>query len=313
MGEMRRWLADRPAFVALAALLAPVLISLLGLGVAAFLPDMGVASPVPGLSSRQPLLNAQEVPPLPPVRADQVVPAGRQQVRVPILEYHYVRVNPDPRDRLGFNLSVTPADFAEQMDWLRASGYHAIDLADLRAYFTERTPLPARPVVLTFDDGYDDFYTAAFPVLQTHGFKAVSYVVPGFLDHPRYMTTEQVRAVDEGGVEVAAHTMHHVDLTKASPAQLALEVQGSRSALEQIVGHPVLDFCYPSGKFDAAVVAEVQRAGFQSATTEQPGTGIGWSPRLTWPRVRVMGGERLEQFVASLGAPEPTVASSPDV
>ena len=311
MGELRRWLADRTAFVAIGALLAPVAISLVGLGVVSLLPEGGGASHHP--LARAPLLSPQDVRPLAPAPADQVVPPGRAQVRVPILEYHYVRVNPDPHDKLGFNLSVTPADFVAQMDWLRASGYHPIDLAELRSYFSERAPLPARPVVLTFDDGYDDFFAAAFPVLRAHAFRAVSYVVPGFLDRPRYMTSAQVREVDAGGVEVAAHTLHHVDLTKASPAELALEIQGSRNALEQIVGHQVLDFCYPSGKFDPAVVAEVARAGLQSATTEQPGAEMAWSTRLTWPRVRVMGGERLEQFVASLGAPEPTVASSPDV
>ena len=302
--------------MALAALLAPALVSVIGLGFAALLPDVQLAGrSLPQLSVHVPLLAPEDVPlpPLPPPRRDQYVPPGRPVVRVPILEYHYIRVNPDPRDRLGFNLSVTPGDFVQQMDWLRASGYHPIDLADLRAYFQEQRPLPSRPVVLTFDDGYDDFYTAAFPVLQAHEFKAVSYVVPGFLDHPRYMTTEQVRTVDRGGVEVAAHTMHHVDLTRASPPQVALEIQGSRSALEQIVGHPVLDFCYPSGKFDNAVLSATEHAGFLSATTEVPGTGHAWSNRLTWPRVRVNGGERMDQFVASLGEPEATVAPSPDV
>ncbi|HXM58911.1 MAG TPA: polysaccharide deacetylase family protein [Candidatus Dormibacteraeota bacterium] len=311
---MRQWLADRPALVALSALLAPALISLVGFGFAALIPDVKLATEsLPQLSTRLPLLAPQDVPPLPPTRPDQLVPPGRPQVRVPILEYHYIRVNPDPRDRLGFNLSVTPSDFAEQMDWLRASGYHPIDLNDLRAYFHDQAPLPARPVVLTFDDGYDDFYTTAFPILQAHEFKAVSYVVPGFLDHPRYMTSDQVRTIDAGGVEVAAHTMHHVDLSKASPAELTLEIQGSRSALEQLVGHPVLDFCYPSGKYNDAVVAATDHAGFQSATTEVAGVGHRWANRLTWPRVRVNGGERMEQFVASLGEPESTVAPSPDV
>lgn len=300
--------------MALAALLAPALISVVGLGFAALLPDVQLAGrSLPQLSIRAPILAPQDVPPLPPARPDEFVPPGRPSVRVPILEYHYIRVNPDPHDRLGYNLSVTPADFSEQMDWLRASGYHPIDLGDLRAYFQERRALPSRPVVLTFDDGYDDFYTTAFPILQAHEFKAVSYVVPGFLDHQRYMTSAQVRTIDGAGVEVAAHTMHHVDLTMASPSQLAVEVQGSRRALEQLVGHPVLDFCYPSGKFDNAVVGATGQAGFQSATTEQPGTGHGWADRLTWPRVRVNGGERMDQFVASLGEPESTVLPSPGV
>jgi peptidoglycan/xylan/chitin deacetylase (PgdA/CDA1 family) len=306
---VKEWLSDRPAVVALVALLAPVLVSVVGLSVAALVPDVQLARrALPQFSLHLP---AQDVAPLPPANPDQVVPAGRAQVRVPILEYHYVRVNPDPRDRLGFNLSVTPPDFQAQMDWLKQSGYHPVDLNDLRAYFQKQAPLPSRPVVLTFDDGYIDFFTTAFPVLLDHGFKAVSYVVPGFLNGPRYMTTDQVRAIDTGGVEVGAHTMHHVDLSKASAPQLALEIQGSRSVLEQITGHSVLDFCYPSGKYNAAVLAATEHAGFQSATTEVPGTAHGWADRLTWTRVRVPGGERLDQFVASLGQSEPTITPSP--
>ncbi len=304
-------MADRPGFVALTALLAPALVSVVGLGVAALVPDVRLASQsLPQFSLSLPGFPSQDVAPLTRAKADQVVPAGRQVIHVPILEYHYIRVNPNPRDRLGYNLSVTPDDFAAQMDWLRSSDFHPIDLGDLRAYFQEGAPLPSRPVVLTFDDGYEDFYTTAFPVLQAHEFKAVTYVVPGFLNRSGYMTTDQVQVVDESGIEVGAHTMHHVNLTKASAAELVLEVKGSRTVLEEMVGHPVLDFCYPSGQFNATVVAATQQGGFQSATTEVPGAAITWANRLTWPRVRVMGGEKLQQFVTSLGQPEPTVAST---
>jgi peptidoglycan/xylan/chitin deacetylase (PgdA/CDA1 family) len=308
----KQWLADRPAVVALTALLAPALISLLGFGFVALLPDAHLAARVlPQLSLRPPGVADQGLAPLATPGFDQVVPPGRPAVRVPILVYHYVRDNPDPRDRIGFNLSVTPPDFAAQMAWLQDSGFHPIDFNDLRTYFQTNAPLPSRPVVLTFDDGYADFYTAAFPVLQAHQFKAVSYVVPGFLGRRNYMSVDQVQVIDQSGVEVGAHTMHHVDLTKASPAGLVVEVQGSRSAVEQIVGHPVLDFCYPSGQYNAAVIAATQRAGFQSATTEVPGTSHTWADRLVWSRVRVNGGEKLEQFAASLAQPEPTVSASP--
>jgi peptidoglycan/xylan/chitin deacetylase (PgdA/CDA1 family) len=310
---VREWFGERPLLVAVIALLAPVLVSVIALSATAFVPDIQLArQALPAFT--QHLVPGETTAPLPPPSPDQVVPAGHAEVHVPILEYHYIRVNPDPRDRLGFNLSVTPPDFQAQMDWLKASGYHPIDLSQLRAYFEKQTQLPARPVVLTFDDGYSDFFTTAFPVLNSHGFRAVSYVVPGFLDQPRYMTTAEVKAIDGAGIEIAAHTMHHVDLTRQAAAGLTIEIQGSKSALEQITGHPVLDFCYPSGMYNATVIAATEHAGFQSATTEAPGTAHGWAERLTWTRTRVNGGERLDQFVASLGQSDPTVPSpSPDV
>jgi peptidoglycan/xylan/chitin deacetylase (PgdA/CDA1 family) len=302
---VRDWFAERPGITALAALLAPVLIGVVGLGLAGLLPDVAPVGVLSHFSLPIPFISAPEPTPTPEVR--EVVPAGRSPVHVPILEYHYIRINPDPRDRLGFNLSVTPSDFKAQMDWLQVNGYHAITLNDLRAYFQEQKPLPSRPIVLTFDDGYADFYTTAFPILQAHGFTAVSYVVPGFLDHPRYMTSAQVEEIDGDGIEIGAHTMTHADLTKAGPAQLVLEVQGSKNALERLLGHTVLDFCYPSGKFNDAVIASLRQFGLQSATTELPGTDHTWDERLTWKRVRANGGELLSEFTASLGTPEKTV------
>jgi len=302
---VRDWFAQRPGITALAALLAPVLIGVVGLGLAGLLPDVAPAGVLSHFSLPIPFISAPEPTPTPEAR--EVVPAGRSPVQVPIIEYHYIRVNPDPRDRLGFNLSVTPSDFKAQMDWLQVNGYHAITLNDLRAYFQEQKPLPSRPIVLTFDDGYADFYTTAFPILQAHGFTAVSYVVPGFLDHPRYMTSAQVEEIDGAGIEIGAHTMTHADLTNAGPAQLVLEVEGSKKALEKLLGHPVLDFCYPSGKFNDAVIASLRQFGLQSATTELPGTDHTWDGRLTWKRVRANGGELLSEFIASLGTPEKTV------
>lgn len=301
---MKEWFTERPGLVALAALIAPALISVAALGLTGLLPEAAPARAALSHFSRpNPSLSTPEPTPV----EREVIRPGQPQVRVPILEYHYIRVVSDPRDRLGFNLSVTPADFQAQMDWLQANGYHPVDLNDLRAYFKEQKPLPARPVVLTFDDGYTDFYTTAFPVLQSHGFKGVAYIVPGFLDHPRYMTSAQVVEIDRAGIEVAAHTMTHADLTKASAAVLVSEIQGSKNALERMVGHPVLDFCYPSGMFNATVIAALQQFGFESATTEMPGTDHTWASRLTWTRVRVNGGERLDQFVANLGTPDKTV------
>jgi peptidoglycan/xylan/chitin deacetylase (PgdA/CDA1 family) len=253
----------------------------------------------------------QPAEPSTPSGPAEVVPPGRSPVRVPILMYHYIRINPDPRDRLGFNLSVTPSDFKLQMDWLRDNGYHPVDFDDLRAYIFENQSLPARPVLLTFDDGYRDMYTTAFPILHAHRFKGVSYVVSGFLNSPNYITTEMLQEMDALGVQIGAHTVSHADLTKVSAADLHHEVFDSKAELEALVGHPVVDFCYPSGKFSDAVASTVLAAGFQTATTTQQGVAHSAGDRLTWTRVRVSGAESLEQLIADLGQPEPAVMETP--
>lgn len=239
------------------------------------------------------------------------IPTGRVAIRVPILMYHYVRVNADPGDKLGYALSVTPDDFNSQLDWLQANGYHTVDFDDLRAYYTGARALPARPVIITFDDGYRDLYTAAYPALLRRNMKAVAYLVSGFLGAPNNVTRDQVREMDLNGIEIGAHTFSHVDLTKVSDAELQRQLVDSRADLEQLVGHPVTDFCYPAGQFNAKVAQAVQRAGYDDATTTQDGVVHRLDDRYMWARVRVSGGESLAKFAEQLAATEPaTILSS---
>lgn len=280
---------------------------------------LGDARPV----QARPLIRAVAQPtraivrPVEPVQAPAprgpvaMIPPGRPTVRVPILMYHYIRVSSDPGDRLGFNLSVTPADFSRQMDWLAANGYHPIDFDDLRGYLLGQEDLPSRPVILSFDDGYRDMYTTAFPILRSHQFKAVSYIVSGFVNSPQYVTADQVMEMDVNGIQIGAHTVSHADLTRVSAPDLRREVFDSKASLEALVGHPVFDFCYPTGKFNDAVVRMVQEAGFQTATTTQPGVAHSAAERFVLTRVRVSGGESLEQFISDLGQPEPSIIGIP--
>ena len=302
-----RRLAGVLAILALLAIVSPA-------ASARVLPTRGFRGPaqlIATLAVRPPgaALPAWEVL-VPSARLAQV-PVGRDPVRVPILMYHYVRTPPDPAwDRLGWGLSTAPADFRAQMDWLDQNGYHPVTIADLRAYLARQRPLPDRPVVLSFDDGYQDLYTQAFPVLQQHHFRAVAYLVSGFFGRRSYVSAAEARQLDAYGIEIGAHTVDHVDLTRLSQAQLGFEVAGSKASLEAILGHPVLDFCYPSGRFDARVVAAVAAAGYQSATTTQEGAVHSAADRFTWSRVRVSGGESLAAFAAALQGPEEGVTVS---
>jgi peptidoglycan/xylan/chitin deacetylase (PgdA/CDA1 family) len=265
------------------------------------------AQPFPAVHATPARPSARVPAPAEPAREPEaVIPPGRSSVRVPILMYHYIRVNPDPRDKLGFNLSVTPGDFTRQMDWLAGNGYHPVDLSDLRAYLLGHATLPSKPVVLTFDDGYRDMYTAAFPILRAHHFKGVAYIVSGFVNSPNNVTAEQVLEMDANGIEIGVHTVSHADLTRISAGDLHREVFDSKAWLEGLLGHPVHDFCYPSGRFNAGVIAVVQAAGFDSATTTEPGNVHSAGDRFTWTRVRVSGGESLEQLIGDLGQPEGT-------
>ncbi len=244
---------------------------------------------------------------------DAQVPPGKPGLQVPIVMYHYIRVNPDARDKMGYNLSVTPDDFRAQMDWLSDNGWHPITLTTLRSYY-DGNPLPSKPIVLTFDDGYLDFYATAFPILQKHHFSAVSYIVAGFIGMPgRYVTAPQIQEMDRAGIEIGAHTVSHANLTKLSNDSMYHELLDSRIALQAIVGHPVLDFCYPAGNFDARVVQMVAEQGYQSATTTVEGIGHASTDRFTWTRTRVSGGESLAEFAKTLARHEDGVGSTAPV
>jgi peptidoglycan/xylan/chitin deacetylase (PgdA/CDA1 family) len=272
----------------------------------------------PGLGPVAPLYHPPAAMPawevFPPGARDAVIPPGRTTVQVPILMYHYIRVPPSyAGDKIGWALSTSPEDFRQQMDYVDQHGYHPITLSDLRAYLNGRRPLPDRPVVLTFDDGYADLYTQAFPVLKRHHFRAVAYIVSGFVGRTGVnVSPEQVREMDAYGIEIGAHTVNHVDLTKTG-GTLAYEVGASKAALEALVGHPVLDFCYPSGRYNPRVIQAVQAAGFDSATTTESGATHSLNDRFAWSRVRVSGGESLDDFSKGLqqhetGLPPPNVS-----
>ena len=228
-------------------------------------------------------------------------------VRIPILVYHFIRVNPLAGDRVGAALSVTPADFTAQMAWLAAHGYRTITPAQLVQVLRERRQPVGRIVMLTFDDGFDDFATTAVPILRHFGFTAVDYVVSGFIGLPGYMTEAQIRQVDAEGMTIGAHTVHHVPLAQLPITTAAREVTQSKAALQAILGHPVLDFAYPYGSVSPAVEVIVRAAGFRSAVTTLGGIGQPDTDAYGLRRMHVNGGESISAFIISLaGGPSAT-------
>jgi len=262
------------------------------------------------------LVAAAELPspdPAQPVTLGVLASPGSHpnSVYLPILMYHYVRVAA-PGDKLGFGLSVTPDNFAAQMAWLSAHGYTPVTMRDAVLMIEKQRPSPEKPIALTFDDAYADFYTAAVPILQRYGFTATSYVPTRLVGLPDYLTWDQVVELDQQGFEMAAHTEFHVGLGRANLARARTEISGSMADLESHLGHPVTDFCYPYGSFDPQVVQLVKQSGFLSATTTLDGTWHDQSQMFTLTRVRVGGAETLDAWSRTFAPTDhgwPTVSS----
>ncbi len=191
---------------------------------------------------------------------------------VPILEYHVLGAA--PADAPYPELYVTRPDFHQQMNWLDAHGYEAVTLETVEDAWYEGGTLPAKPVVLSFDDGYRPQFTFALPELRKHGW-------PGLLNlkaEGSDLYTSNVEAMIAAGWELAAHTINHLDLTTLDATKLKEEVAGSRQILRREYGVPVANFCYPAGRFDDTVIAAVQAAGYTGATTEIPGDATREAP-----------------------------------
>jgi peptidoglycan/xylan/chitin deacetylase (PgdA/CDA1 family) len=248
-----------------------------------------------------------ETPPSNPSPPPAFVVAVGPQLSVPILYYHYVRtIAPTPQNLLGFNLSISPGLFAQQMALLHVEGAHTITLATLMQALAGKVVLPPHPVVLTFDDGYADFATAAEPVMARFGFVATDFVVSGFLGKRSYMTAAQVLQMEADGMVIGSHTVHHVDLARVSPADAQLEIDAGKAALERLLHHPVLDFAYPYGGFSPAVVALVQQAGFRDAVATMWGDAQALNGPYLLHRIEIGGAPSLVTFAHDAGLPLPT-------
>jgi peptidoglycan/xylan/chitin deacetylase (PgdA/CDA1 family) len=212
---------------------------------------------------------------------------------VPILEYH-VLGRPDTEAPYP-ELYVPRADFRKQMDWLDAQGFEAVTLEAVEDAWYRGGTLPEKPVVLSFDDGYRPQYTFALPELRKHGWPGVLNLKAEGSD----LYESNVEAMIAAGWELAAHTIHHSDLTTLEPEALREEVAGSQRILRREYGVPVRNFCYPAGRFDADVIAAVKAAGYEGATTEIPGFATRGHP-YELARIEVLGNFGVSGLAAAL-------------
>jgi peptidoglycan/xylan/chitin deacetylase (PgdA/CDA1 family) len=192
-------------------------------------------------------------------------------------------------------LFVRPSDFSAQMTWLAHHGYHAVTLQRVHDYWTKGSSWPKRPVVVTFDDGYLSDETQAMPVLARLHWPGVLNLKVRNLSSSYTLPPWRVRALMRAGWEIDAHTITHPDLTQVSDSRLWNEVHGSRLAIQRRFHVPVNFFCYPSGRYDARVVAAVRRAGFLGATTTNYGVARPTN-LFALNRIRVNGSDGLRGF-----------------
>lgn len=187
---------------------------------------------------------------------------------VPILVYHSVGPKTGKKEsKMAKHYHIYPETFEAQMEYLKDNGYTPITFNALVDHYLNGTAIPAKSVVLTFDDGWRDQYTYAYPILQKFGFTASFFIISSYPtgNYPAYMSWADIIALDKAGMEIGSHTVHHLNLTKVSPAQVTSELVDSKATIEKEIGHPITTFVYPEYGQNTAVQQAVKSAGYIAA------------------------------------------------
>jgi peptidoglycan/xylan/chitin deacetylase (PgdA/CDA1 family) len=186
------------------------------------------------------------------------------------------------------------------MDWLAEHDYHTVSMAQVAGHLKRGQPLPARPVVISFDDGWSDGYTVAFPILKARHFSGTFFVYTNALDHKQFLTWAQVEEMAIAGMDIESHTLSHPHLRQLTPEDATNEIAGSKAVLEKRLGKPVTSFDYPFGEYNAAVIELVKRAGYETAVTIAAGYKQRADELFTLHRIRVSYNDTLQDLAARL-------------
>jgi peptidoglycan/xylan/chitin deacetylase (PgdA/CDA1 family) len=234
--------------------------------------------------------------------------------RLPILSYH--RVATAGRPELA-PWRVPPDAFEEHLRYLRSAGYRSVTLDQWLSAVRGRGRLPERPVLLTFDDGYQDFEDDAWPLLRRYGFSATVFLVSGRIggmndwdgdlggDVP-VLTWSSILQLQRQGVVFGSHSVTHPRLTTLSPEQVAEQGRQSRALLERRLGRPVQMFAYPYGDLDDDVVRLIGECGYRFALTCRTAAADKDNALLELPRIEVAGSDGVRELEQKLCPPIPT-------
>lgn len=220
-------------------------------------------------------------------------------IKVPILTYHFIANNPNPKDKARDSLSVSPDKFEAQMEYLSKNGYIPISLDTLYAIYNGQATAPKKPVVLTFDDGYMDFYTNAFPILRRFNFRVVSFIPAGLIGGGYYMNWDQIKEIQSSGlVTFEGHSITHSNLSSLKKDALEKELTESKKILNEKTGYPVNFIAYPYGASSSTVHKAVQKAGYVGGVGTWFGKTSGIS--MNMPRIKVSGFWSIKEFASRL-------------
>ncbi|EUJ39247.1 polysaccharide deacetylase family protein [Brochothrix campestris] len=209
-------------------------------------------------------------------------------VKIPILMYHSISS--------GNSLRVPPTEFEQQMQFLKEAGYYTLTPAELYQAFETNTVPAEKVVLITFDDGYTDNYTAALPVLERYGLASTVFMITGTTGKPNHLTIEQMKAMQQQQVTIESHTVNHQELNLLAKETQLTEMIDSKRFIKDELDYDSIILSYPVGRYNDETLAAANTAGYKLAVTTEPGLASKADGYYQLKRVRITPGLSIEGY-----------------
>lgn len=214
---------------------------------------------------------------------------------IPVIMYHSIDYEE------GNELRVPKENFKKQMQYLKDNGYNTISLDELYDFIKNDSKVPEKPVILTFDDGYVDNYTNAYPIIKELGLKATVFIITSCIDKDKsFLTSEQIKEMDANGFTVESHTVNHDRLAEISYNEQVDTLKQSKVFLENILKREIKYIAYPYGLWNKNTLKAVEETGYNMAFT----TEAGWAEKengvYTLNRIYIKASASMDEFINRL-------------
>lgn len=196
----------------------------------------------------------------------------RENIHLPIVVYHSVRPHTTREPASQEQFDITPNLLRKHLEYVKQEGFTTISFKTLADYFDNGAPLPTKPIILSFDDSWQNQYVYAFPLLREYSVTGTFFVFTNSLNRKNHLTWDETREIQRAGMEIGSHTKFHPYLDNITdPTELEKEIAGSKTILEESIGVPITTFAYPFGEHGTTTVEEVKRAGYRTARSLRGG------------------------------------------
>ena len=219
-------------------------------------------------------------------------------IKIPILVYHHIREHQGwSKSTWSWKMTVSPAKFDEQLQWLTDRGYTTINMDTLVQIVNGEIQGPSKPVVITFDDNQMNSYENGFPLLKKHGHRATFYLVSNRLDNAAFIGRSHIPELMEARMDIQSHTATHANLTNLSPAEIQWQLRTSKEALEAITDNPVRHVAYPLTAHNQTVRNQLHSAGYVTGSVMDPRPVTKGANFLKLPRIMMTDETNLEKVL----------------